>query len=160
MNRISRHKVLLTGDSFDHCSSQVHRFFDLTSLVIYDCIEARPEQSCSGLDAGFTDRIRDAEDRNRQQVRELITELEKTGIRTTADLHAIEQGYVSKTLHILSHFLDGFIGIDSFFYNLLDDSHWLSPRTAAAILANPQRYWLIHVDGYSATPEEAGLLRR
>lgn len=160
MKRISRHKVLLAGDSFDHCSSQVHRFFDLTSLVIYDCIEARPEQSCSGLDAGFIDRIGDAESRNRRQVRELIAELEKTGIRTTADLHAIEQGYVSKTLHILSHFLDGFIGIDSYFYNLLDDSHWLPPRTAAAILATPHRYWLIHIDCYSATPEEAGLLRR
>jgi hypothetical protein len=155
---MSRHKMLLAGDSFEHCSSQVHKFFDLTSLVIYDCIEARPEKSCSGLDAGFMQRIAEAEKRNRQQVGELIAELEKTGVRSTADLQAVEQGYVSKTLHILSHFLDGFIGIDSYFYNLLDDSHWLPAQTAAAIAGNPGRYWLIHIDGYSATPAEAGLL--
>lgn len=160
MKRISQHKMLLAGDSFEHCSSQVHRYFDLTSLVIYDCIEARQEQSCSGLDAVFNDRIKAAENRNRLLVQELIAELEKTGIRKTADLHTIEQGYVSKTLHILSHFLDGFIGIDSYFYNLLDDSHWLPPATAAAILGNPHHYWLIHIDCYSATPEEAGILRR
>ena len=53
MNQISEHKMLLTGDSFDHCSEQVHKFFDLTSLVIYDCIEAVESQSCSGLDAAF-----------------------------------------------------------------------------------------------------------
>lgn len=150
--------MLLAGDSFEHCSSQVHRFFDLTSLVIYDCIEARLELSCSGLDADFMDRIAEAQNRNRRLIGELIVELEKIGVRSTADLQTIEQGYVSKTLHILSHFLDGFIGIDSYFYNLLDDSHWLTPRTAAAIAGNPRHYWLIHIDGYSATPAEAGLL--
>lgn len=159
MKRISRHKILLAGDSFEHCSRQVHKFFDLTSLVIYDCIEARQEQSCSGLDTHFLDRISEAESHNRRMVRELIAELESTGVKNTADLQNIEQGYVSKTLHILSHFLDGFIGIDSYFYNLLDDSHWLTPQTQAAIAGNPRHYWLIHLDCYSATPEEAGLLR-
>ena len=159
MKRISQHKILVAGESFEHCSSQVHRFFDLTSLVIYDCIEARREESCSGLDAVFPARIEAAINHNRRRVREFTADLEKAGVHSTADLPNVEQGYVSKTLHILSHFLDGFVGIDSHFYNLLDDSHWLPAPTAAAIAEKPGHFWLIHIDCYSATPEEAGLLR-
>lgn len=159
MNKISRHKMLLTGDSFDHCSDQVHKFFNLTSLVIYDCIEAIESKSFSGLDTAFFDLIIEAEAHNRSMVKDLIGELEKENIRKTADLQRIEQGYLSKTLHILSHFLDGFIGIDSYFYNLIDDSHWLTPATSEAIRRNPHHYWLVHIDCYATTAEEAGLLR-
>lgn len=159
MKRISQHKILVAGESFEHCASQVHRFFDLTSLVIYDCIEARQEKSCSGLDAVFPARIEEAINHNRRLVREFTADLEKAGVKSTADLPTVEQGFVSKTLHILAHFLDGFVGIDSHFYNLLDDSHWLPAPTAAAIAENPGQYWLIHIDCYSATPAEAGILR-
>lgn len=159
MNQISQHKVLLAGDSFDHCSEQVHKFFDLTSLVIYDCIETIETQSFSGLDAHFFERIAQAESRNRQTVQGLIDELVKAKITQTVDFQKIEQGYQSKTLHILSHFLDGFIGIDSYFYNLLDDSHWLPQVTANTIKKNPHHYWLLHVDCFATTAEEAGLLR-
>lgn len=158
MNRISQHKILLAGDSFDHCSEQVHKFFDLTSLVIYDCIEPIEEKSTCGLDAAFFDNIVQAQSKNRRMMQELIDELVKADIRRTVDLQNIEQGYLSKTLHILSHFLDGFIGIDSYFYNFLDDSHWLSPATEKNIRNNPQQYWLLHIDCYAGTVEEAGLL--
>ncbi|MFH0783425.1 MAG: hypothetical protein V2B20_15935 [Pseudomonadota bacterium] len=158
MQRLSQHRMLLSGNSFEHCCNQLHKFFDLTSLVIYDCIEARQELSLSGLDAAFFASIATAENRNRSMVQELIAELEKSGIHNTKDLPHIAQGYVSKTFHILSHFLDGFIGIDSYFYNLLDDSHWLPLPTVLRIQESPEHYWLIHVDCYSATPEEAGLL--
>jgi hypothetical protein len=158
MNRISQHKMLLAGDSFDHCNDQVHKFFDLTSLVIYDCIETIESKSFSGLDAAFFDLILKAENFNRRTMQDLIDELVKANIRKIEDLQDIEQGYLSKTLHILSHFLDGFIGIDSYFYNLLDDSHWLPPATAKAIHRNPHHYWLLHVDCFATTAEEAGLL--
>jgi len=158
MQRLAQHKILLGGESFDHCRDQLHRFFDLTSLVIYDCIEARKEHSFSGLDAEFAAQLAAAEDRNRRTIAELVAELEKNGVRKAADLRSIGQGYLSKTLHILSHFLDGFIGIDSFFYNLVDDSHWLPADTQKAISKNPGHYWLIHIDCYSASPKEAGLL--
>lgn len=158
MKRLSQHKVLLAGESFEHCCNQLHRFFDLTSLVIYDCIETRKEHSFSGIDAEFFTHITAAENRNRRMIKDLIAELERSGIQNTADLQHIAQGYVSKTLHILSHFLDGFIGIDSYFYNMLDDSHWLPAQTLQSIHTNPGHYWLIHIDCYSATPTEAGLL--
>lgn len=159
MKRLSQHKILLSGESFEHCCDQLHRFFDLTSLVIYDCIEARREHSAMGLDSTFFSHIATAEGRNRKIIGDLVAELDKAGIKNTLDLQNIAQGYLSKTLHILSHFLDGFIGIDSYFYNMLDDSHWLPPHTRQAIQTNPGHYWLIHIDCYSATPEEAGLLR-
>lgn len=159
MNQISQHKMLLAGDSFDHCSVQVHKFFDLTSLVIYDCIEAIESKSFSALDAAFFDHILKAESQNHLAVQDLIEELVKANILKTMDFKNIEQGYLSKTLHILSHFLDGFIGIDSYFYNLIDDSHWLPQATAKAIQKDPNHYWLLHIDCFATTAEEAGLLR-
>lgn len=159
MKRIAQHKLLLAGNSYENCTQQVHKFFDLTSLVIYDCIEAMEVKSSSGLDVDFVDTIHAAEQRNHQTVQELIEELSKSGILKTHDFHNIEQGYLSKTLHVLSHLLDGFIGIDSFFYNLLDDSHWLSESTARLIQKDPAHYWLIHIDCFSATPEEVGIIR-
>ncbi len=159
MKKISQHKVLLAGDSFDHCSTQVHKFFDLTSLVIYDCIETIENKSFSGLDAAFFDHIAEAEMHNRRSMQGLINELVKADICKTTDLQNVEQGYLSKTIHILSHFLDGFIGIDSYFYNLIDDSHWLPQTTAQVIHKNRRHYWLLHIDCFAATAKEAGLLR-
>ncbi len=159
MNHIAQHKMLLSGDSFDHCNTQVHKFFDLTSLVIYDCIEAVENKSFSGFDAVFFDQVIKAENHNHQTVQALIEELIKANIQKTVDFKNIEQGYLSKTLHLLTHFLDGFISIDSYFYNLLDDSHWLPPNTAQAIHDNPQNFWLLHIDCFATTAEEAGILR-
>jgi hypothetical protein len=158
MERIAQHKVLLGGEDFAHCSSQVKKFFDLSSLVVYDCVETVEEHSCSANQERFFEILSQAEGRNRQIAAELLGELVKAGIRQPTDLLTIEQGYQSKTLHILSHFLDGFIGTDSYFYNLVDDSHWLPSATAARIRQQPERYWLIHLDCFSATPGEAGLL--
>ena len=158
MQRISQHNILVTGESFAHCKQQVQKFFDLTSLVIYDCIEIREQTSFSGLDARFLEVIDQAQLRNRDIAKRLIAEISNAGIKKTEDLINIEQGYLSKTFHLLSHLLDGFIGVDSHFYNLLDDSHWLSPETRRLIEQSPKNYWLLHVDGFTTTPDEAGLL--
>lgn len=158
MQRISQHNILLGGDSFACCKQQVHKFFDLTSLVIYDCVEIREQQSVSGLNADFIEIIDQAQKENREIAGRLIANISQAGINKTEDLINIQQGYLSKTLHILSHLLDGFIGIDSYFYNLLDDSHWLSPETRQLIQQNPAHYWLVHVDGFTTTPEEVSLL--
>lgn len=159
MQRIAQHTLLLEGDSYEHCTQHVHKFFDLTSLVIYDCIEASVEKSSCGLDADFFGTIREAEKKNHQTVQELVGELTKSGIHNICDFHKIEQGYQSKTLHVLTHLLDGFIGIDSYFYNLIDDSHWLPDSTVLEIQKKPSQYWLIHIDCFSATPEEVGIIR-
>jgi hypothetical protein len=158
MDRIAQHKLLVAGNSFDHCSNQVRLFFARTSLVRYDSVATVAAESSSALSADFFPVIERAEGRNRQIIAELLDELTRTGLRDAGDLLSIEQGYRSKTLHILSHFLDGFIGTDSYFYNLIDDSHWLPSTTAAQIRAHPGQFWLIHLDCFSATPTEAALL--
>jgi len=158
MQRISQHNILVAGESFTHCNQQVHKFFDLTSLVIYDCIEIREQTSVPGLDTRFLEIVDQAELKNREIAKRLIAEISHSGIKTTEDLITIQQGYLSKTFHLLSHFLDGFIGIDSHFYNLLDDSHWLSVETRHLIEKNPTHYWLLHVDGFTTTPDEASRL--
>lgn len=159
MIKITEHKVLVTGNSFESCCNQVHKFFDLTSLVIYDCVEIQDNQCCSGQDDYFFTALTDAELKNRKSVASLVKELQQTGATDILDLENLEHGYPSKVLHVLSHFLDGFIGIDSSFYNLIDDSHWVPEQTAADIRENQAHYWLIHIDCYSATPDEASLLR-
>lgn len=159
MEKIAQHKVLVAGESFQHCCDQVRRFFDLTSLVIYDCIQVIDDKCRSGLDADFFDVVATAEKKNRETVDALIDELQQTGATTITDLRQLEHGYPSKVLHIISHLLDGFIGIDSYFYNLPADSHWLTEDALETIRANAGNYWLIHIDCYSASPEEAGLLR-
>jgi hypothetical protein len=160
MNRIAQHKILVSGDSFDLCCRQVLRFFDLTSLVIYDCIEVIDGESCSALDTIFHQTLLAAEQKNRESVASLIAELQQTGVQHITDLRHLVHGYPSKVLHVLSHFLDGFIGIDSFFYNLPDDSHWIGAATLAAIDAAPEKFWLIHIDCYAASLKEASLLHK
>lgn len=159
MIKIAQHKVLATGDSFESCSYQVHKFFDLTSLVIYDCIQVIDDNCRCGRDSDFFNCLAEAEQKNRESVSSLLNDLQQTGVKTIEDLSTIELGYPSKVLHVLSHFLDGFIGIDSSFYNLIDDSHWVPETTREDIQDNLDKFWLIHIDCYSATPEEAGLLR-
>lgn len=159
MIKIAQHKVLVAGDSFESCCNQVRKFFDLTSLVMYDCIEVQDGQCFSGRDNDFFTVLAEAEQKNRESVRSLVKELQQTGASDILDLEQLEHGYPSKVLHVLSHFLDGFVGIDSSFYNLIDDSHWLPDHTVEEIRKNRVPYWLIHIDCYSATPEEASLLR-
>ena len=158
MKRISQHKMLLSGKSFEHCQGQVARFFNLTTLVIYDHIEASRELSVNGLDPNFSGAIHAAEDKNRQMVRSLAEDLIQSGYNSLAELIKVPQGYESKTLHILAHFLDGFIGIDSYFYNLPDDSHWLTPQIRQRIEDNPEKYWLIHLDCFADSAEHASIL--
>lgn len=159
MERIAQHNVLVAGESFANCCDQVQRFFDLTSLVIYDCIQVIDDKCRSGLDRDFFEVVDAAEQKNRSTLNTLIDELKQTGAGSIDDLRQLEHGYPSKVLHVISHLLDGFIGIDSHFYNLPADSHWLSEEAKAAIRQDPANYWLIHIDCFSATPGEAGLLR-
>jgi hypothetical protein len=82
---------------------------------------------------------------NRTFAGNLIVELEETGITSLKELKDLPQGYPSKVLHTLVHILDGFIGADSAFYNLLEDSHWLSAKLQETIKENPEAYWLVPV---------------
>jgi hypothetical protein len=158
MQIIAHHEMLVAGDSFESCRKQVMDYFARTELVRYDRVTIDDKGSRPGGHLDFSRCVTEAIQKNRRILEGLADDLKDTGVHTTTDLLTLPQGYPSKVLHILTHFLDGFIGIDSVFFNLIDDSHWLPEQTQQAISAAPDGYWLIPVDGFSDTPEKASLI--
>lgn len=158
MQKMATHLVLVNGDSYEKCQGHVTKFFELTSLVNYDRIDISKKKSVAATDPEFDARLNGAIAHNKNTLKNFVIELEQAGLKTSADLLELESGYPSKTLHIVAHFLDGFIGIDSFFYNLIDDSHWLPSTTRSAVEKEKEHHWLIYLEGYSGTPELAAVL--
>jgi hypothetical protein len=134
--------VLSEGKNPEACKTQVMNFFEQTTLVRYDNI-VFDEIILSATDPKFSEELDLGLKRNRQTLRKFIDELGETGFETRSDLMAVDQGYQSKILHIIAHFLDGFVGIDSVFYNLVEDSHWLSNDTKEQIDQEPDRFNLL-----------------
>lgn len=157
MDLLARHMVLTEGESPAACRSQVMNFFERTTLVRYDNIVI-DDKIISATDPTFNEELDLGLKRNRQTLRKFIDELGATGFETRGDLMGLNQGYHSKILHIIAHFLDGFVGIDSIFYNLVDDSHWLTDETREQIGQEPDRFNLFFLKCYSLTPKEAALL--
>lgn len=157
MELLGRHVVLVEGDDSDICRTQVLNFFERTSLVHYDNIVVE-DTILSGSDPDFAIELEDGLKKNRLTLSRFIDELASTGFEGKGDLIKLGQGYQSKILHIIAHFLDGFIGIDSVFYNLTEDSHWLSDTARKKIKRQPERFRLLFLQCYSLTPKEASLL--
>lgn len=157
MELLARHMVLSEGESPETCRTQVINYFERTSLVHYDTIVIDEDILC-GSDPKFGQQLDLGLKRNRQTLDKFIEELGATGFERRDDLMGLNQGYQSKILHIIAHFVDGFIGIDSVFYNLVDDSHWLSAATKKQIDREPERFNLLFLKCYSMTPKEASLL--
>jgi len=157
MDLLARHMVLSEGESPEACRNQVINFFERTSLVRYDNVVV-DDVILSATDPKFSEELDLGLKRNRQTLRKFVEELGATGFETRNDLMAVDQGYNSKVLHIIAHFLDGFVGIDSVFYNLVEDSHWLSGDTREQIEEEPERFNLLFLKCYSLTPKEAALL--
>lgn len=149
--------VLTEGESPEACRIQVINFFERTSLVRYDNIVI-DDVILSAKNPKFSEELDRGLRRNQQTLHKFIDELGETGFETRGDLVGLSQGYQSKILHIIAHFLDGFIGIDSVFYNLVDDSHWLTVDTREQIDQEPERFNLLYLQCYSLTPKEAALL--
>ena len=158
MKLLAQHLVLTQGNNRSECESQVLAFFDKTSLVRYDKISINAEKVISGDHQDFTDTLDRGLEKNRKVLENLLKELRAAGFEGCQDILTLPQGYPSKVLHIIAHFLDGFVGIDTAFYNLIDDSHWVPEDTAKRIAEEPQQYWLFALDCYSMTPREAALL--
>ncbi|MEW6518838.1 MAG: hypothetical protein AB1461_05445 [Thermodesulfobacteriota bacterium] len=159
---ISSHLLLVAGEDFAGCRDNVLRFFHNTILVRYDGVSVIAEESLSALQDEFQARLADGVAQNRQRVEQLLAELRQEGFGDLGNWTAMPQGYPSKTVHEIAHLLDGFFGIDSTFYNLIDDSHWVSDLLLQEIGANPQRYWLIRANGSSrvADIDRVPFLRR
>jgi len=157
MELLAKHIILTEGDSLEACRKKVMHFFEQTPLVRYDNIVLEND-GCSGEDAFFNKKLEQALESNKAALQGFIDELGAAGFDKRLDLLKLQQGYQSKILHIIAHFLDGFIGIDSAFYSLVDDSHWLTDETRSRITNTPSRFKLFFLKCYSLSPREAVLL--
>ena len=144
MENIKIHKVLCYGD-FEAARQHTLNFFTETMLLHYDTVDVGREESYSGANPQFWPELEQGIVQNKQIMAGYLQELKDTGCQYIADLADLEFGYSSKVLHLLTHFLDGFIGIDSVFYSLPEDSHWLSDKLRQVIIDDPTSYWLLHV---------------
>jgi hypothetical protein len=155
------HDILLAGSDFESCRKRAKRFFDRTMLIRYDEVLVLENESMNGADNKFRTRLEEGIAANHQTIAELLEMLKDEGFATLEDLQGLEKGYVSKTFHTIAHLLDGFIGIDSYFYNLEEDSHGITQDLQQKILAAPQNYWILRVTGriVSASGDPLDVLR-
>ena len=141
----ARHKFLVQGEDIDSCSVNIHTFLNSYQLVRYGTVEVEEATSLAGGSPGFLGRLDEAIAENRRRIRVLLEELQEEGVKTLLQLETLPQGYQSKTLHTITHLLDGFFGIDTFFYNLVEGSHGVSDELRKRIAAEPAAYMLISV---------------
>lgn len=148
------HDILIAGSDFAFCNQKVRRFFDRTMLVRYDKIIIAETESINGINVNFQKRIDEGLAANKRILTGFLANLKEEGFTSLDDLQSLERGYLSKILHIIAHLQDGFIGIDSRFYNLEEDSHGISRSLQLKITLMPQNYWLLRVRGGLASADE------
>ena len=140
------HEFLVRAPGLEEAESLVKRFLDRYELVSYVRVDFLEKRSLPAEDPGFAKRLDEAVSLNRRILAEWVKELEGLGIDGVLDLQKLPQGYPSKLLHVIAHLLDGFFGVDSAFYNLVEDSHWVSPELMERIRRAPQGFWLVSAE--------------
>jgi hypothetical protein len=148
------HDILIAGSDFESCRQRVKHFFDRTMLLRYDEVLVGENGSINGTAKNFWARIREGLQANKKVLAELLANLKEEGFLSIDDLQSLKKGYLSKTLHTIAHLQDGFIGIDSRFYNFEEDSHGVSRDMQQKITATPHRYWILEVRGIIASAGE------
>ena len=141
-----QHEILVKGVDFETCKAKVLQFFERYELVRYSRIDIAQDASLAAKDPDFGGRLQKAIVRNRGILQELIGELQREGVDTLHDLSVLPQGYKTKMLHVITHILDGFFGIDTYFYNLEEDSHWVSDTLSSKIRTDSSHYWLLMIE--------------
>ncbi|MBU0680066.1 MAG: hypothetical protein KKD73_01465 [Proteobacteria bacterium] len=140
---IIKHLFLTQAEDQQQARHKILHFLEHTELIRYEATTILDAEIISGANPTFWTQVDQGAASNRTFAKNLIVELEETGISRLQDLQDLPQGYPSKVLHTLVHILDGFIGADSAFYNLLEDSHWLSAKLRETIKESPEAYWLV-----------------
>jgi len=140
------HVVLSAGSDYETCTRKVLHFFKTFQLVRYAQIRIVEHDSLPASSPDFWDKMSDAIMENRLVLKQLLKELGDEGVTTLKDLEELPQGYKSTILHTATHFLDGFFGVDTYFYNLVEDSHWVSEELTKKILFSPALFWLLAIE--------------
>jgi hypothetical protein len=137
------HYFLVCSQSGKAAGLHVERFLAGNQLITYADFFVRPEEILNGVDNQFWPTLEQGVTANKIFARRMLDHLKKEGITTLDQLLELQQGYATKVLHTLTHLLDGFIGIDSVLYNLVEDSHQVSEVLSEAIHNTPAKYWLV-----------------
>lgn len=141
-----QYEILVKGSDYESCEKRALLFFQRYQLVRFSDVTIQKGRSVHASNQEFHERLREATRENRKILDNLIRELQEEKVETLEDLHTLPQGYKTKLLHVITHFLDGFFGIDTHFYNLVEDSHWVSAEIEKSIREAPSNFWLISLD--------------
>lgn len=141
------HEFLVKNKSIESASEKVRDFLSRYSLVNYDSVNFIEKRSCNAMDGSFHTRLELSLKDNSKILLTFIQELKAEGVNSVDDIAKLHVGYKSKLLHVITHFVDGFFGIDSSFYNLIEGSHWVSDYMLEMIRKKPGEFWIVAVDG-------------
>ncbi len=139
------HYFLVHSQSLQLAGQHVGRYLAGNQLVSYAEFFVREEEILNGTDLRFWPTLEQGLAANTAFARRMLDHLKEEGLTTLDQLLELKQGYATKILHTLTHLLDGFIGIDSVLYNLVEDSHRVSEELVEAIHTSPATYWLVPV---------------
>ena len=139
------HYLLVRSQSAELAGRHVERYLSNNPLISYAEFFVLPGEVLCGTDALFWQTLAHGLAANETFARRMLAHLKEEGVTTIDQLVDVQQGYVTKVLHTLTHLLDGFIGIDSVFYNLVEDSHRVSDTLSETIHAHAESFWLVPV---------------
>lgn len=139
------HTFLTRGTDLAAAQAHALGFLEKTNLVHYNEVRVVAAESCQATELKFWGLLEEGEASNRRTMAKLLDELKEAGVGSLENLLSVGQGFESKLLHTIAHMLDGFFGIDSEFYNLPEDAHWLSESLRDEIKGDPEGFWLVKV---------------
>lgn len=145
MTNKTNHKILCQSSDFHTAKLRVIRFFEQSMLLNYDDLEIDSNLSYPATSELFWQTVDTSILENRKVLTSYMNELRNSGCENLSDIENITAGYQSKIIHLIAHFVDGFIGIDSLFFCLPEDSHWVSDTLRTTIRRTPEQFWLLHV---------------
>lgn len=145
-----QHHLLVEAEDRDVAEAAARRFFANNVLVRYEQVEPDSSHILSAAHPSFKSVLSIGLTGNRRAVENLIEELNVEGATDLQKWSDLKQGYATKLLHTLVHLMDGFFGIDSVLYNLVENSHQVSPNLWKRMKKQPDRYWLVPVEGRSS----------
>lgn len=146
---LGQHDLLIEGSSRESAEQHVRYFLGHNDLVRYDAIVIETDAILCGTEPEFITNLETGLEANRQAINCLIEELHAEGASDPQSWPTLQQGYATKLLHTAVHLLDGFFGIDSALYNLVENSHQVTDALLTRIEKHPEKYWLVPVTGMS-----------
>ena len=139
------HLFLVEAENPQEGAEQVEHYLKGNPLITYSDLVIRSDEIIGSKEGRFWPMLNKGIAKNMDYALSLVDTLKEEGVETIEELVHMEEGYLTKVLHTLTHLLDGFIGVDSVFYNLVEDSHRISHTLKKSVDAEREKYWLIPV---------------